>query len=366
LFVSGAAAGTFPEKIPDTDIITMQDISNMEIQIDPTPKLQTLRQNLHAQNIVAAATHGVWLCRAEIDKGQKTQISPLARGLKSEIDTEIYHPEYAKSLVLSAIGSGSALKNHETAEFFKSVETAANINIQIPKLFTAPKPLTAIAPTLSVTEIENFVKCPYYRFVTNCLNLSNPRPQNTIDPRTVGTILHAFLEDFLKTHRNPKTIIRALLKPHKLPKYVQTVIENHAIMLSKNVESDSAKTDFRPKFFEKRVETTVENTKIRGIVDRIDENPAGETIVVDYKSGGAGLVRLQVPFYAHLSGAIGGYYLNLRDLSRREITPEDIPAAAETVKNAVVCIKNGDISQNPVHKSVCEYCLNKTFCGGKK
>jgi len=361
VFIAGASMGNFPEQTPDTDIITMQDVANMTIRIDPTPKLQNARAMQHAKNIIGAATDTAFLCAAHTNTaGQKTTKSPLAKLFTPDADTEIYSPEYAKTVVLTALGNGSAFESIQSAEYFKSLETAANVRVKIPNLNQSPQKITPEIKSLSVTEIENYIKCPYYWFVTNVLKLRKPDPKNIIPPHVIGTMLHEFLEQYLKTG-----------KFITLPKNLQS----HAKRLAKWIESDLKDAQFQPAEFEKRIETTVENVKIRGVIDRVDCDKSGNKIVIDYKTGGAGIVKIQVPFYAHAIREtdcatnppdIAGYYLNLRDFTKKQIDSQDIPPAVTAVKDAVTDIKRGIISPKPLHKSVCEYCPNATFCGGAK
>jgi hypothetical protein len=90
-------------------------------------------------------------------------------------------------------------------------------------------------------------------------------------------------------------------------------------------------------------------------------------MVVDYKSGGAGAVRLQIPLYmGALPKSAGGYYLNLRDFSKRHVSTDEIAPALQIATGIIGELKCGKIDQSALNKTICAYCPIGAMCGGRQ
>lgn len=374
IFVTGASSGAFPTEIPDTDIITEQDISATSIKIEPSAALQTRRAILHAKNIINCADTAAFVSFAETNHGgERVSVTPLAKNFAHAPD-EIVSKQYARQRLLENVGTGAAFKNNETAQFWAGVAHALEIpDFKIPQIFPAPKPINCaekLFPTIRATSIENFAKCPYYHFLANGLGLKRHDPENVVAPNVVGTILHEFAERILQ-NPNEKGAIQTVLKSRKLPEFVRRAIIRLSVLIEKFLLQSIQQSNFKPKYFEKSVVGEINGTKISGRADRIDTDDNGNFIVIDYKSGGAGVVRLQIPFYmcafakdTNLNPA-GGYYLNLRDFSKREIVPTQIEPAIQQIGGILNEMTAGKIDQKPIHRSICEYCVCGAMCGGR-
>ncbi|MDR0462475.1 MAG: PD-(D/E)XK nuclease family protein [Christensenellaceae bacterium] len=377
LFIAGATAEAFPQGISDTDIITEQDISEMKIKIEPSARLQAARSLQHARNIINSATKDVFVSySSKNSRGSRGAVSPLAGSDFKTPDAKFFSKMYAKQRTLATIGNKSAFVNNEQAEFFASVAQATDLGeLKIPQICKQPNDITDAEKLffkkghISVTTLENFAKCPYYSFLVNGLGLKKREPQNQIAPSTVGTILHAFAETFLKTGKTADTIIKDVLKDYRLPKHITSVItvQAHQIADYLALQKD---LDFVPRFFEYSVEGVIGGKTVCGKVDRIDVGKNNtQFTVVDYKTGDPGAVRLQLPIYMwFLQSRLnmqpnGGYYLNLRKFTKKAVDTDEISTAVTSAKASIESIKNGQIRKQPINKSVCEYCPCGAMCG---
>ena len=350
LFITSANDNTFPAQVSDTDIITEQDINDMSIRIEPSPSLQVARSWKHAKNIMASATKGLFISYTETP-------TPLAKGFKQDT-CGIASRTFARSKTLAAIGNKTAFADNETAIYYSSLSHASGLgDFKIPCLDPEPKNLTTGSElffqnnTAHVTALENFCKCPYYHFLTSGLGLKKKDPLGTLSPAAIGTILHDIAEK----------IVRG--EPWQTD---NLFIKKQAKLMQKFLLRDIDESRYKPKYFEHKLEKKIGGITIKGIADRIDTDGSG-FVVVDYKTGSAGHARLQVPLYMDFFGkAQSGYYLSLKDFSKKAVTLNDIPPALESASKAITEIKAGNISKNPIHKSICGYCPMGAMCGVPK
>jgi RecB family exonuclease len=211
--------------------------------------------------------------------------------------------------------------------------------------------------------------------LTNGLDLEKRVPAGRVGANVIGTILHTFAERFLRSGGPADKILKEILDGYRLAPYTVRALYKQARLVAKFLSEDIENSRYKPKFFEHSLEKKIDGVTVRGKADRIDvdesKSPAG-FVVVDYKSGGAGVVRLQLPLYMDFfhgdgdgAGLVpdGAYYLNLRDFTRRRVTPDEIKPTLEQACEALAQMKEGRIAQEPVHKSICEYCPAGAMCG---
>jgi ATP-dependent helicase/DNAse subunit B len=382
LFVASAADGVFPTPAADTGIITEQDIKNLKIKIEPSATLQTKRAFLHAEQVLQSAK-AVYASYSVVDtSGERIGVSPIV-GDFARYSVGVPHcAAFAESLIVRGISDGTAAGD---AAYFESLKRAAGMGaFKIPNLNAQPENITRPeiggGKRLRVTAIESYVKCPHYHFLTNTLGLEKFEPADKISPRIVGQILHKFAEICVKNpEKPPENVIKDLLLPHKFPTFIVRRIRRQAGLIAKTLAAEIEKCEFKPTFFEYDLDGEIDGTPVTGRADRIDTKPNGEFVVVDYKSGGAGVVRLQLPLYMKFfpnkhKGKVytpaGAYYLNLRDFTRREIKADkcaaEVDTAVKTATDAVRGIRRGVITKCAVYPSICDYCPAGASCMERK
>jgi ATP-dependent helicase/DNAse subunit B len=187
--------------------------------------------------------------------------------------------------------------------------------------------------TWSPSRLEYYGTCPYQFFIRTALGLeARALPQLGLNPGQLGSLLHKILED---TYRNAPDLqdaqgILACLDtvaeqvfanaPREFGFRPSPLWENEKAQLleklRKTVQAMAEDTEWTPIEFEMvfgkdnypplTIDLGGEILSIRGVVDRVDRNSAGQLRVVDYKSGGSHLTptdlkdghRLQLPIYA--------------------------------------------------------------------
>ncbi|MBS7401634.1 MAG: PD-(D/E)XK nuclease family protein [Eubacteriales bacterium] len=365
LFIANCTADNFPQPQADDDIL--QEVDLVGTQITPTPSLQRARNYRRAELLQTVATQQVILSGTHEDF-TAVPYTPVVNFQWQKTDTK-------------PITVGRAL-------FF---------------------PENRVKPTM----LESYYNCPYLNFVQNGLQL-RPRALHSLDPNTVGSAIHAALQDYF-VHFNVEQAI-AIGK---------AALDFDYPPLTKNIEKEMrfiinrlAKTFQAGKFtLPTQVETTVQcqlphDLVLSGRVDRIDwadlGNGARAFLVLDYKTGRVDHVarsiylgdKLQLPIYSsallndnsHLAGAgylplKSGFATDQKTYSLngfvnetyQELFPADLLGddtavlspdvihrlcahARQLVDQAVARILAGDVTPQVVTKNHCEYCPLKGLC----
>ena len=365
LFVAGASDGAFPYTTSDTDIITEQDIKNVAFRIEPSASVQNKRARVHALNILNSATAELCVSYSAANiKGERSSSSELINNTFKILDGEdLSSKVYARNRILTAIGNGSAFAD---TKYWASVQAALGLEMQIPQLDKIPEDISCGEQLFfpqnkaHVTQIENFIKCPYYHFLTNGLRVKK-REIDKIGANTIGTILHEFAEKFLRE----KISIEKILKKYKLPRYTEAALKKQAKLIARFLTEDIGKSEFKPHLFEHKVEKDFDGIHVRGVADRVDV-AGNRAIVIDYKSGSNVGVKLQLPLYMDFLRdryiPEAAYYLSLKNFKKTVISTEDIEPAVTQTSDVIKRIKKGVIAPEPYNKSICEYCPAKAVC----
>jgi ATP-dependent helicase/nuclease subunit B len=164
----------------------------------------------------------------------------------------------------------------------------------------------------SVSQIENFMTCPFFHFVTRGLKLKE-KDEGKLERNFIGLILHEVARDTLKTLKMPqdesavakttREVFKNIIQKDDYSSLVSCVsnapliknLENEAVKFMLALNEQSKHSRFEPKFFEERFSDSgrIKSPKIDcngvplslvGQVDRLDES--GEYFrIIDYKTG---------------------------------------------------------------------------------
>jgi putative RecB family exonuclease len=249
-----------------------------------------------------------------------------------------------------------------------------------------------LVPSLSPSRAGDFMTCPLlYRF-----RVVDRIPERPSREAVRGTVVHQVLEDLFDLPSAERTLERAA---SMLPAAWELVQEEDAVAATELFDSpDEAQewlasavpllesyfrledpTTLDPAERELRVETTLEDGLVlRGYVDRLDRNAAGETRVVDYKTGkapGEGYEQralFQMRFYALVLWRATGtlprqlqlLYLGSEHVLRYEPDEADLRATERKVTALWAAIQRahdtGDWRPSP--SRLCDWCDHKSRC----
>jgi putative RecB family exonuclease len=250
----------------------------------------------------------------------------------------------------------------------------------------------ALVASLSPSRAGDFMTCPLlYRFRT-----IDRIPERPIQAAVRGTVVHQVLEDLFDLPAAERTFEQAA---SMLPQAWAQVQEQEAELAAALFESPDEATAwlesavplleayFRledpttldPAERELRVETTLDDGLVlRGYVDRLDRNAAGETRVVDYKTGkapGEGYEQkalFQMRFYALVLWRATGVvprllqllYLGSEHVLRYSPDEADLVATERKVKALWAAIARahatGDWRASP--SRLCDWCDHQSRC----
>lgn len=246
--------------------------------------------------------------------------------------------------------------------------------------------------SLSPSRASDFMTCPLlYRF-----RVIDRIPEKPSREAVRGTVVHQVLEDLFDLPAEQRTVGTAT---SMLPAAWETVKEQDEALVSELFDSpDEAEewlasavplleTYFRledpstlePAERELRVETALDNGLVlRGYVDRLDRNAAGDTRVVDYKTGrapGEGYEQkalFQMRFYALVLWRATGVvprllqllYLGNEQILRYEPDEDDLRATERKVTALWAAIQRaqetGDWRPSP--SRLCDWCDHQSRC----
>ncbi|MCJ7677304.1 MAG: exodeoxyribonuclease V subunit gamma, partial [Anaerolineales bacterium] len=273
----------------------------------------------------------------------------------------------------------------------------------------------------SATRLEAYGTCPYLFLAQHGLRLepSEP-PEPGIDAAQLGSLLHAVLEKAYREagDRTSLDSVQAALEatareafrgaPRRYgfrPTALWDIMQEQ--LLEKLAETiaglSEIQEDWEPVEFEAAfgvgeapalvVQLEGEPLRLRGIVDRVDRNPAGELRIIDYKSGSSHLAlrdliegrRLQLPLYAlgvrealGLGVPVEGFYWTIfqaqpgalrlsrfqyaQEALKREGVQGAIDTALDHVIRAVQGVRAGRFAPSAPRGGCPSYCPATVWC----
>jgi RecB family exonuclease len=267
----------------------------------------------------------------------------------------------------------------------------------------------------SSSKLEAYATCPFLFFVRNGLGLE-PRaePEEGFDVLILGSIYHEILENVYRQAIAQddwsETALLALLptvsassfadaprrygfRPTAIWTYQQEELTQ--VLAQSLAELAHIAGDFRPYALEQafgldekpplQVQTDTGSFRLRGYIDRIDQDPAGRLRIIDYKSGSKPIrpqdldegKRIQLPLYAQaasealaLGAVVEGFYWHIGSAKASQLKlaayPNGVPGAQETaVEHAlrtIHSIRSGRFQPHPPAGGCPGSCPAIEFC----
>ena len=367
LFIANCTAENFPQGQSDDDILQEADLAGT--QITPTPKLQRERNYRRAELLKTIASKQVALS-----------------GTCEEFHPVTYEPYYS----------------------FRWPDDDQSA-------ITVGKDLFFPYQQVNTTLVESYYHCPHLNFLEKGLRLK-PRPIYKLEANTVGSAIHAALQEYLTSHQLDKAIQVGLEKlAFDYPPLTQNIAKEIKFILCE-LDKIFAESKFKLKIeVEKLIERKLQNgLKLVGRVDRVDFADRGDNrralMVLDYKTGSvSGSLpksiylgnKLQLPVYAsalaqdktYIAGAgylplSKGYAADKKSYMFEGFVHQDFknlfpPAminpkshyyisadavagicshANHLIEEAVTRIMDGNVQADAVNEDVCQYCPVSGLC----
>jgi putative RecB family exonuclease len=247
------------------------------------------------------------------------------------------------------------------------------------------------SPSLSPSRASDFMTCPLlYRF-----RVIDRIPEKPSRDAVRGTVVHQVLEELFDLPREQRTVEAAASMLPGAWEFVQehdeSVVElfdspdeaaewlASAVPLLETYFRLEDPTALEPAEREVRVSTTLDDGLVlRGYVDRLDRNAAGDTRVVDYKTGrapGEGYEQkalFQMRFYALVLWKATGtlprllqlLYLGNEQMLRYEPDEADLLATERKLQALWAAIQRATDSGDwrPSPSRLCDWCDHKSRC----
>ena len=247
------------------------------------------------------------------------------------------------------------------------------------------------SPSLSPSRASDFMTCPLlYRF-----RVIDRIPEKPSRDAVRGTVVHQVLEELFDLPREQRTVEAATSMLPRAWEFVQehdeSVVElfdspdeaaewlASAVPLLETYFRLEDPTALEPAEREVRVSTTLDDGLVlRGYVDRLDRNAAGDTRVVDYKTGKAPgehfeqKALFQMRFYALVLWKATGtlprllqlLYLGNEQMLRYEPDEADLLATERKLQALWAAIQRATDSGDwrPSPSRLCDWCDHKSRC----
>ena len=260
----------------------------------------------------------------------------------------------------------------------------------------------------SASRLETFGTCPFAFFASYALHLEPRAPaQAGFDVRQLGTMYHAILETLYRNATDPanlEALLAALpgiarkifddapttygFRPTELWQHQRAELER---ILAETVRAlDEASIGWKPFRFEIAFDSLVlrddaSEIRMRGYIDRVDVNAAGELRVLDYKAGSSAISkqdlddgkRLQLALYAlalrdaiKLGNPTAGLYWHIGAAKPSSLKLEKYPGGATAAferatahaLSHVARVRSGDFAPHVPAGGCPAWCPALAFC----
>ncbi len=249
------------------------------------------------------------------------------------------------------------------------------------------------------TALESFLQCPFQFFGIYTLKLRSapPRPEDRLDSRVLGTIVHRVLAEWTPARPPIEPLFGRIFeevctKEHVPPGYRREALGQQLLQDLLRMTADEKLPAAVASETEVSFEEQIGGVMVRGRIDRIDRLPSGRSLVVDYKYSlqMQKYVKndnsLQGPLYAIAAERLGHdvaamLYCGVRGGTRDSVlytgwtdglpelkgtylplTQEWLTAAAAKVGTAAAEIREGRVAPKPFSTAPCRYCDYRDVC----
>jgi ATP-dependent helicase/DNAse subunit B len=244
----------------------------------------------------------------------------------------------------------------------------------------------------SPTALEVFLQCPFQFFARHTLKLESLplEPEERLDARVQGNIVHAVLARWLRTRQPVEAlfadVFREACAREKIPESYRTeavrleLLRNLLGFIGEAVIPGANPADAE-------LELTLRlagGTTLACRIDRVDSMPDGKAVIVDYKYSSLERIRKLVEGHDAGTHIQGGIYIRAVEDTGRDVASmrfagirgqvawrgwedasrlrEVMDKSVATAQNTVFQIREGVIVPDPADTDLCEYCDFRDIC----
>jgi ATP-dependent helicase/DNAse subunit B len=244
----------------------------------------------------------------------------------------------------------------------------------------------------SPTALEVFLQCPFQFFARHTLKLEGPplEPEERLDARVQGNIVHAVLARWLRT-RQPVGVLfaevfREACARERIPEGYRT--EAVRLELDRNLRAfmgEAVIPGASPADAELSLALLLEGgATLACRIDRVDSRPDGKALIIDYKYSSSERIKKLVEGHDAGTHIQGGIYIRAVQDTGREIAGmrfagirgqvswagwegasrlhEVMDKSVGTAQKAILQILEGVVAPNPADVDLCQYCDFRDVC----
>lgn len=292
VFILGMNETILPKRIKDTGLLLDEDIKLLREHNIPTPLTTLERLGLAYNEILKALQcpyHTLTISYPITSLSNETKLpSSLYKQLESMYDLKLL-PKNTYLSIDDYYLTGATYKNKDilnsNIQYYKETKNqSTHIDKDvIKKLYN---------PTLSVSQIETYNKCPYLYFIQYGLGIY-PSKDNKLKPNELGTLIHEVLHLNIDQKKDTKSIIENYLTTHEILNnkiqssyinqfFIEQLIKDIDVTLDVLNHINNI-SKFEVNKLEEEVKDTINGMKFKGYVDRIDMYN-NYVSIIDYKS----------------------------------------------------------------------------------
>ncbi len=347
VFVLGLCEGEFPARVEDGGIFASADravLAEQDIVLSSNQDMRSSDELMFVRKAFSAPSEKLYLFSSvsDINGSQKTPSLPFRRvaAMFSDLSPHRYFAYDISYLVSSAAGCATHLRNIldpaqkaaarvAVSEHLPLVENLSELPVNTDTCRISPDTVRQVIGDkiyISPSSLEKYVKCPFSYYTSYMLALRQTK-YGRFGANHIGDFVHYILEHIIRfalpfdeehtaptreqltaeVSRTVKEYIDLIcpdpsLKTRRMA-HLYSRLTRLSMLIIDNVLSEFEDSDFRPAFFELRIDgkdgapaplsLSLDNGAeivLRGFIDRVDvwrEGESGDVYVriVDYKTG---------------------------------------------------------------------------------
>lgn len=292
VFILGMNETILPRLIKDTSLLLDEDIEELRNQNCTSPLTTLEKLGIHQNDILKALIQPFKSLTISYSQqtlsGDTLLESSLYKQLQSlytfqDLEPLSYLP-IDQYYLLGGIDERKTVLNHNIQNYLQSKNQPITLSHQTVS--------TLYSPTLSVSQIETYNKCPYLYFLQYGLGIYPPKEDKLL-PNELGSLIHYVLSICIDDTRDISQLVDQYIKNNdelSLKISMSSVNQYFINQLKKDLEITLIVlrkfldiSSFHVHSKEKKIVNDIHSMTFKGFVDRIDEFE-NYISIIDYKS----------------------------------------------------------------------------------
>lgn len=291
IFFLGMNETVFPHTIKDTSLLLDEDIQILRSKGISTPLSTLEKLGIHYNDIIKALQCSYLSMTFSYSITSLSGESKLPSSLYKQLNTMFHFKPLKRNQYLSIDEYyliGGQYKNKQINKNIKKYKETLNQPVILDKNIIKE----LYSPTLSVSQIETYNKCPYLYFIQYGLGLY-PKKENKLKSNELGSLIHYVLSISMKKRSDINALVDYYLKKNddlyqkirssSINQYFIEQLKKDLVVTVEVLIHFLNQSMFKLHSLEEKVEDEITGIKFKGFVDRSDTYSSYLSII-DYKS----------------------------------------------------------------------------------